>query len=179
MPYYHIKLTHGTPTHPYSEYDYELDLSEQETTVIAEQYESKGYVFFNGKWVNVIDIAIEIRETPEKTSIYFPQLSRSTIFESSQFPNVTRRFIKSPPKGQTSSKSERVTQPLSKNIFIVHGRDHEPMKELKTMLYDFGLSPIVLHEEASGGLTLAEKLERYSKDVGYAFVILTPDDIWW
>ena len=67
--------------------------------------------------------------------------------------------------------------PLSNKVFIVHGRNHEPMKELKTMLYDFGLNPIVLHEKATGGLTLAEKLERYSKDVGYAFVILTPDDV--
>jgi predicted nucleotide-binding protein len=45
------------------------------------------------------------------------------------------------------------------------------------MLLEFGLSPLVLHEEASGGLTLAEKLEKYSKDVGYAFVILTPEDV--
>jgi len=66
---------------------------------------------------------------------------------------------------------------LSNKVFIVHGRDHEPMKELKTIVYEFGLYPIVLHEKASGGLTLAEKLERYSKDVGFAFVILTPDDI--
>ena len=66
---------------------------------------------------------------------------------------------------------------LSNKVFIVHGRDHEPMKELKTIVYEFGLYPIVLHEKASGGLTLAEKLERYSKDVGYAFVILTPDDV--
>jgi hypothetical protein len=43
----------------------------------------------------------------------------------------------------------------SQNIFIVHGRDHNSIKELKEMLYDFGLNPIVLHEKASGGLTLA------------------------
>jgi predicted nucleotide-binding protein len=63
----------------------------------------------------------------------------------------------------------------SKNVFIVHGRDHEPMKELKTMLLEFGLNPIVLHEQPSGSRTIVEKLEEYS-DVGYAFVILTPDD---
>jgi predicted nucleotide-binding protein len=74
-------------------------------------------------------------------------------------------------------KSPRRKLALSKKVFIVHGRDHEPMKELKTMLYEFGLNPIVLHEEASGGLTLPEKLERHAKDVGYAFAILTPDDI--
>jgi len=50
------------------------------------------------------------------------------------------------------------------------------MKELKEMLYDFGLKPIVLHEQPSGSRTIVEKLEKYS-DVGYAFVILTPDDV--
>jgi len=66
--------------------------------------------------------------------------------------------------------------PLSEDIFIVHGRDHKPLKELKTLLEDFGLNPIVLHEEPSGSRTIVEKLERYS-DVGFTFVILTPDDI--
>jgi len=70
------------------------------------------------------------------------------------------------------------TKPPSKNVFIVHGRDHKPVKELKAMLQEFGLNPIVLHEQPSGGsLTLAEKLEKYSEDVGCAFVILTPDDV--
>ena len=44
------------------------------------------------------------------------------------------------------------------------------------MLKEFGLNPIVLHEQPSGSRTIVEKLERYS-DVGYAFVVLTPDDL--
>lgn len=64
---------------------------------------------------------------------------------------------------------------ISNNVFIVHGRDHEPMKELKIILSEFGLNPIVLHEQPSGSRTIIEKLEKYS-DVGYVFVILTPDD---
>jgi len=63
-----------------------------------------------------------------------------------------------------------------KEVFIVHGTDHGPMKELKAMLSAVGLKPIVLSEQPSGGRTLVEKLEEYS-DVGYAFVILTPDDL--
>lgn len=44
------------------------------------------------------------------------------------------------------------------------------------MLIEFGLNPIVLHEQPSGSRTIPEKLEKYS-DVGFAFVILTPDDV--
>jgi predicted nucleotide-binding protein len=64
----------------------------------------------------------------------------------------------------------------SKKVFIVHGRDYSPVKELKFILTKFGLKPIVLHEQPSGSRTIVEKLEKYS-DVGYAFVVLTPDDI--
>jgi len=63
----------------------------------------------------------------------------------------------------------------SKNVFIVHGRDHTPVKELKGILSGFGLNPIVLHEQPGGSRTIVEKLEKYS-DVGYAFILLTPDD---
>lgn len=66
-------------------------------------------------------------------------------------------------------------KPKSTRVFIVHGTDHKPMKELKAMLSGLGLNPIVLHEQPSSGKTVVEKLEDYS-DVGYAFVILTPDD---
>ena len=72
---------------------------------------------------------------------------------------------------------EKAEVPISaRNVFIVHGHDVQPVKQLKEMLAEFGLNPIVLHEQPSGSRTIIEKLERYS-DVGYAFVILTPDDV--
>lgn len=69
-----------------------------------------------------------------------------------------------------------VDKTLSKNVFIVHGTDHTSLKELKTLLEEVGLNPIILHEQPSKGMTLIEKLEKYS-DVGFAFIILTPDDL--
>jgi len=65
---------------------------------------------------------------------------------------------------------------LKKEVFITHGKDLKPLNELKAMLVDFGLTPVVLSEQPSMGRTVMEKLEAYS-DVGYVFVILTPDDL--
>lgn len=65
----------------------------------------------------------------------------------------------------------------SKKVFIVHGRDHNPVNDLKKILAEFGLNPMVLEEQASGSLTIIEKLEKFSKQVGFAFVVLTPDDV--
>lgn len=86
-------------------------------------------------------------------------------------------------KGNTSisepltSPPQAKASPLSDKVFIVHGHDVQPVKDLKVLLKELGLKPLVLHEKASGGLTLAEKLEKYSETVGYTFVILTPDDV--
>ena len=42
---------------------------------------------------------------------------------------------------------------------------------------NFGLNPIILHEQADQGRTLIEKFEEHSENVGYVFVLLTPDDL--
>lgn len=65
---------------------------------------------------------------------------------------------------------------LSKKIFIVHGHDDQATSELALLLSRLELEPIILHEQPSEGMTVIEKLEKYS-DVGYAFVLLTPDDL--
>ncbi|WP_449410509.1 TIR domain-containing protein [Methylobacterium komagatae] len=64
----------------------------------------------------------------------------------------------------------------SNKVFIVHGHDDKSKQDLEILLREFGLDPIVLHRKADGGRTLIEKFEQYS-DVGYAFVIMTPDEI--
>ena len=69
-----------------------------------------------------------------------------------------------------------VGKKLSENVFIVHGTDHTPLEELKTLLEGVGFNPIILHEQPGKGMTLIEQLEKYS-NVGFAFIILTPDDL--
>lgn len=79
-------------------------------------------------------------------------------------------------RGVLKETVKKVVSKPSKKVFIAHGRDFKPVKELKTMLVRFGLKPIVLREQPSGSRTVIEKLEKYSKNVSYAFIILTPDD---
>lgn len=65
---------------------------------------------------------------------------------------------------------------FSNKVFIVHGHDEKSKQELEILLTEMGLEPVVLHRQADGGRTLIEKFEHYS-DVGFAFVMLTPDEI--
>lgn len=64
----------------------------------------------------------------------------------------------------------------SKKVFVVHGHDEVAKTNLEVFLRENGLEPIVLHRQADEGLTIIEKFEKHS-DVGYAFILLTPDEV--
>lgn len=66
-------------------------------------------------------------------------------------------------------------QPNNK-VFIVHGHDEIAKSSLEIFLTEIGLQPIVLHRQADEGLTIIEKFEKHS-DVGFAFILLTPDEV--
>lgn len=64
-------------------------------------------------------------------------------------------------------------------VFIVYGHDHPAKDQLELVLRQFGLTPIILQNLPASGATVIEKLEQYLGEhgnVGYACVLLTPDD---
>ena len=67
------------------------------------------------------------------------------------------------------------TEPPSKKVFVVHGHDEGAREAVARYLEKLGLEAIILHERASQGRTIIEKIESHS-DVGFAVVLLTPDD---
>jgi hypothetical protein len=74
------------------------------------------------------------------------------------------------------SRDLRVVRALSNKIFIVHGHDGEAREAVARFLEKIGLEAIILHEQASRGRTVIEKVEANS-DVGFAIILLTPDDL--
>lgn len=60
-------------------------------------------------------------------------------------------------------------------VFIVHGHDNEAKTETARVVEKLGLKSVILHEQASAGDTIIEKIERCS-DVGFAIVLYTPCD---
>lgn len=67
-------------------------------------------------------------------------------------------------------------QPRTKKVFVVHGRDEIAKTNLEVFLHEVDLEPVVLHRQADEGMTIIEKFEKHS-DVGYAFILLTPDEV--
>lgn len=66
--------------------------------------------------------------------------------------------------------------PLSRRVFVVHGHDGEARELVARFLKSMDFEPIILHEQPNQGGTVIEKFETHS-DVGFAVVLLTPDDV--
>lgn len=61
-------------------------------------------------------------------------------------------------------------------VFIVHGHDNLAKEETARFVESLGLKAIILHEQASSGNTIIEKIEKHS-NVGFAIVLYTPCDL--
>lgn len=78
-----------------------------------------------------------------------------------------------PPPSPTSQ-----TRPNPSNkIFVVHGHDEATLQTVARFLEKLGLEAIILREEPDAGRTIIEKFEDCADDVGFAVVLLTPDDL--
>ncbi|WP_431197533.1 TIR domain-containing protein [Salmonella enterica] len=75
---------------------------------------------------------------------------------------------KKPNKSTTNTKSDKV--------FIVHGHDDAAKIKTARFVEQLDYKAIILHEQASSGRTIIEKIEQFT-DVGFAVVLYTPDDI--
>lgn len=60
-------------------------------------------------------------------------------------------------------------------VFVVHGHDEAPKEAVARFVMQMELEPVILHEQASLGKTILEKLIA-NANVGYAVVLLTADD---
>lgn len=78
-----------------------------------------------------------------------------------------------PAKGKVKTNS--ITPDLTK-VFIVHGRDELAKTETARFIEKLGFSAIILHEQASSGKTIIEKIEEHT-NVGFAIILYTPCDI--
>jgi predicted nucleotide-binding protein len=83
---------------------------------------------------------------------------------------------KTPPPSRSEIERPSVARNKRK-VFIVHGRDNAIKQEVSRFVERIGLEAIILHEQASSGMTIIEKIERYSNDADFALVLYTPCDL--
>ncbi len=79
-------------------------------------------------------------------------------------------------ENEPPQKTKRTKSSKSNKVFVVHGHDALSKTEVARTLEKLGLTAIVLHEQANEGKTIIEKFERDASQVGFAVIILSPDD---
>ncbi len=102
------------------------------------------------------------------------------VLDALEFGQQTKQEQKasqsSPPPYSSQSKPKTAARNKRK-VFIVHGRDDAAKHEVSRFIEQLGLETIILHEQASAGMTIIEKIEHYSNDADFAIVLYTPCDL--
>ncbi|MGE3703275.1 MAG: TIR domain-containing protein [Hyphomicrobiaceae bacterium] len=65
---------------------------------------------------------------------------------------------------------------IRRDIFVVHGHDEGMREAVARFLEQLDFRPIILHEQVNRGRTVIEKVEEHGGSVGFAVVLLSPDD---
>jgi predicted nucleotide-binding protein len=82
-----------------------------------------------------------------------------------------------PRSANDQTPREHVASPGGRKVFVVHGRAAGGFREAAARFIEhLGLSPVILAEQAIEGRTVIESFEANAIDVGYAIVLLTPED---
>ncbi|WP_448106426.1 TIR domain-containing protein [Pseudomonas azerbaijanoccidentalis] len=176
--------------------EYKTDLTKEQLVArFIEPYEQGLPIIINGKTVQPEDVErIKISESEKTIESYVAQVKyedqQSTIAflggpsyahqAIGRAKDVTDDFIEGPVGYKKSSAQKALSQSLNdfgdkKRVFIVHGHDESAQSKTARFIERLGFEAVVLHEKASSGRTIIEKIEHFS-DVGFAVVLYTPDD---
>lgn len=155
--------------------DLEVRFYKEQTEVpvyLISRFVAKGLVFPNfqaskNPWLIFVDDRTQQNDIYDNFSKAFDDIWMN---ESSEYPN---QLLSEKP---SSSNDFILSQEASKRVFIVHGRDIGAKDSVARFVQDLKLEPISLAEQTSQGKTVIEKIEEFD-DVGYAIILLTPDDM--
>ena len=196
MTYYHLLIV----TYEFGKRYYELDkidLSEIKEEIVipflkGERFMFDGYFFEKAEVERIL-----IRESAYTSQMYadildkvYPDypisFKREDIVsdEDKYTTDITRRIFRECQSliQEATTKSEAPTPnnpkaPMDKSkVFIVHGHDNAAKEAVARFVEKIGLEAIILHEQASSGNTIIEKIEANS-NVGFAIVLYTPCDL--
>lgn len=125
----------------------------------------------------LFSLAISMRRSLEGDDEYFWRTEGNKVYS---YLDSLMLDIKNdeyhPPEILDEEESREVKKELDHSkVFIVHGHDNETKERTARFIEKLGYNAIILHEQASGGKTIIEKIESHS-NVGFAIVLYTPDD---
>ena len=190
MPYYHVHIKTRILGNLY-ELD-NTDLSEIKEEIIIPYLRGDKF-YFREYLLDEGDIITPIIKTSNVTCNEYTSLTKNlaslmapheSLKDDRYFRDITRDILKeckSQIQEDTSNKPEATTPNIiqapmnTSQVFIVHGHDDAAKSEAARFVENLGFKAIILHEQASLGDTIIEKIEKNS-NVGFAIVLYTPCD---
>lgn len=177
--WYHILLGYGK-----EQILTKTDLTIDEINVLFRQYKKNKTIRINGKRIKVANInRIFFSESEEKYDDVKDQIRAIRVKERYKKPNISdaEYFILHSREKTVSSldfavNDGHIVDEDKIKIFVVHGHDEGMLNSVARTLSRLDLFPIILKEKPNAGLTIIEKLEKYS-GVQYAVILVSPDDV--
>lgn len=197
--YYHVlietkeKIGKNQSNRKYFELD-KQDLEEIKEDIVI-PYLKKIAFQFDGYFLNYADIVRVVIKSSELTSkecsnhandslapgIIFYISPQDVIEDENYTSDITKEIFKDvqnkienePTKKEVVKKNIKTDKT---SVFIVHGHDDLAKIEVARFIEKLGLKAIILHEQASSGKTIIEKIEQYS-NVDFGIVLYTPCDL--
>lgn len=191
MPYYHVHIKTRILGNLY-ELD-NTDLSEIKEEIIIPYLRGDKF-YFREYLLDKDDIITPIIKTSDVTCNEYTSLTKNlaslrapheSLKDDRYFRDITRDILKeckSQTQEDTSNKPEATTPNIiqapmdTSQVFIVHGHDDAAKSEAARFVENLGFKAIILHEQASSGKTIIEKIEEYT-NVGFGIVLYTPCDL--
>lgn len=188
MPYYHVLIAPYGFVKPLYQLD-NTDLSEIKEEVILPYLKEEPFIF-DGYSLDKTKIKrILIKESdwsseeyadrewekrsPESRKYIYPE---NIVWENEYTTDITRSIFKECKGLLLKATSKPKTSMDKSKVFIVHGHDNAAKESVARFVEKIGLKAIILHEQASSGNTIIEKIEANS-NVGFAIVLYTPCDV--
>jgi len=150
-------------------------------TLTAFLKELRTFLANNGLRTQILSFPLELEDFILSTgyrqyikSTYLPNLE-SLITKISKFPEMVSSDSE---VGKAGLPKVDVSAPSGNKVFIVHRHDEANLYKLRDLLKErYKLKCIVMKWKPGMGRTLIEKFEQEAQDAGFAFIIMTPDDL--
>ena len=137
-----------------------------------EEYTSFNYsALSDDEFCDKLDDDVVDYETDMKRSISSLEGIYERIELYDEFLNTSQRT------SGNERESENPRPAFGDEVFIVHGHDEAAKHAIAGFVRRLGLNPIILDEQVNKGQTIIEKFEENANEVGFAIVLLTPDDV--
>lgn len=151
---------------------------EEALACVLNEYYTNMYASFDNFITNVILDFINWSDSKIDLTKIYENLKELEVKKRTllNFIQESRSILKAKTNKNSEHKKTLENMADKSKVFIVHGHDNQLKLEVARFIEKLKIQPIILHEQASSGKTIIEKIEQHT-NVGFGIVLYTPCDV--